>query len=93
MNLAKRRIYFRDWVHKNKDKYYSYMKKYRSVEKNKVKRRARRKVEYEIFMGRIKRKSCKKCGKKAHAHHEDYLKPLEIIWLCPKHHKEVHKLK
>jgi hypothetical protein len=32
------------------------------------------------------------CGsKKVHGHHEDYNKPLEVHWLCPKHHKARHK--
>ncbi len=33
---------------------------------------------------------CVYCGKKAHAHHEDYSKPLDVIWLCPAHHKKRH---
>lgn len=24
-------------------------------------------------------------------HHEDYYKPKEIIWLCPLHHKQLHR--
>ena len=24
------------------------------------------------------------------AHHEDYSKPLEVVWLCRKHHRHVH---
>lgn len=38
--------------------------------------------------GTLKRKKCF-CGKiKVEAHHEDYSKPLEVIWLCKKHHAE-----
>lgn len=42
--------------------------------------------------GRIKPQPCAACGvnKKLHAHHEDYTKPLEITWLCPKHHVHLH---
>ena len=34
---------------------------------------------------------CIHCGAKAHGHHENYDKPLEVIWLCPQHHKDRHK--
>lgn len=34
---------------------------------------------------------CVKCGAKAHGHHENYDKPLDVIWLCPQHHKDRHK--
>lgn len=34
---------------------------------------------------------CERCGAKAHAHHEDYDKPLEVVWLCPIHHKQRHR--
>ena len=43
--------------------------------------------------GKLKRQNCCKCGKKAHAHHEDYSRPLDVIWLCPLHHAEVHREK
>jgi hypothetical protein len=44
-----------------------------------------------IRYGKIKSKPCVVCGKKAHAHHENYDKPLKVIWLCPQHHKDIHK--
>lgn len=36
---------------------------------------------------------CSKCNVdcKPEGHHEDYSKPLDIIWLCTKCHKELHK--
>jgi hypothetical protein len=30
---------------------------------------------------------CQEIGER---HHDDYDKPLEIRWLCPTHHKELH---
>jgi len=45
-----------------------------------------------IKKGTLKRLPCEKCGnEKTHAHHSDYSKPLDVIWLCPKHHRELHK--
>lgn len=39
-----------------------------------------------------KKQPCQVCGttKWIHGHHPDYSKPLEVIWLCAKHHKEEH---
>lgn len=35
---------------------------------------------------------CSKCGsnKNIEAHHPDYSKPYEVVWLCASHHKELH---
>jgi len=41
--------------------------------------------------GRLIKKPCEVCGEiKVEAHHEDYYKPLEVNWLCTKHHVEYH---
>lgn len=45
-----------------------------------------------IKRGKIKALPCFVCGAKAHAHHPDYDQPLDVVWLCPKHHKETHEL-
>lgn len=31
-----------------------------------------------------------KCGEAGQRHHPDYSKPLEIIWLCKRHHTDLH---
>jgi hypothetical protein len=40
--------------------------------------------------GKIRRETCEVCGKKAHAHHDDYAKPLDVRWLCALHHSQHH---
>jgi len=50
---------------------------------------ARAKTARAIKSGLITRKPCH-CGAVAQAHHEDYSKPLDVVWLCPKHHAERH---
>ena len=54
--------------------------------------RAQWKLQAEVKLGRIKRGNCEQCGQpNAHAHHDDYSKPLEVRWLCNKHHRELHR--
>lgn len=46
-----------------------------------------------VKSGKIKRpECCSLCGKVCtpQAHHVDYLKPLEVMWLCPSCHKKQH---
>lgn len=57
--------------------------------RNPEKDRAHRIVEQAIKTGKLVRQPCyvKKCPNKAHAHHHDYKKPLEIDkWACAVHH-------
>lgn len=62
-------------------------------EKYPEKFKARAKLNYAIKMGRITRLPCSICGnEKSEAHHEDYSKPLDVVWLCRKHHYEHHSL-
>jgi hypothetical protein len=36
---------------------------------------------------------CLECGEaKTEAHHADYDRPLDVVWLCEPHHKETHRL-
>lgn len=44
-----------------------------------------------VKSGKIKREPCAVCGKeKAQAHHEDYSKHLDVVWLCTRHHADRH---
>ena len=49
-------------------------------------------VAQAIRKGTLVRQPCSRCGAiKTHAHHEDYSKPLEVIWLCSRCHTQRHK--
>lgn len=49
-------------------------------------------VAVAIRSGDLVRHPCSRCGeKKSVAHHEDYDKPLEVMWLCQPCHKQRHK--
>jgi len=57
-----------------------------------VKRSAQNIMALAIQRGKLNRKSCEVCGDaNTDGHHRDYLKPLEVVWLCRKHHKAEHK--
>ena len=54
--------------------------------------RAHNAVSRAIVKGILERKPCCRCGsEKTVAHHEDYDKPLEVMWLCQPCHKQRHK--
>lgn len=59
-------------------------------EKNPEKYKAQNAVNNAIRDGKLKRQPCRRCGRKAHAHHHDYSKPLEVDWLCARHHAMEH---
>ena len=53
--------------------------------------KAYNKTRYAIRVGRLIKEGCEICGdNKSQAHHKDYRKPLDVMWLCRKHHLEQH---
>lgn len=49
-------------------------------------------VSRAIKAGQLTRGQCEVCNaENAHAHHDDYTKPLDVKWLCHKHHVEYHQ--
>ena len=53
--------------------------------------KAHRAVHNALRNGTLHKKPCEVCGASfVHAHHPDYSKPLDVIWLCPAHHRMIH---
>lgn len=60
-------------------------------ERNAEKHLAHKMVLKAVKNGELKKEPCEECGSKnSQAHHDDYSKPLDVRWLCPKHHTEHH---
>ena len=57
-------------------------------------RRANARSYAHVYLkrGKLVRQPCQVCGSQDSVmHHEDYDKPLEVTWLCLKHHLERHE--
>ncbi len=54
------------------------------------KHRAHQIVRRAIRSGKLVKKPCSCGSKEVMAHHEDYSKPLEVIWMCRKCHTDLH---
>ena len=54
---------------------------------------ARAAVSHAKANGTLQPQPCEACGstREIHAHHEDYSKPLDVVWLCGKHHRARHR--
>lgn len=55
-------------------------------------RNAQGKLRRAVLAGKIQPLPCFVCGEKAEAHHPDYDRPLDVMWLCSSHHKQTHAL-
>lgn len=59
----------------------------------KLKKYARGRVETALRWGKMKKGHCevgKNCLGRIESHHDDYSKPLDVRWLCKKHHEDEH---
>lgn len=81
----------RKWDLENPERKAEVTKKYR--ENNPKKYKAHSMVGSAIKSGKLTPQPCSVCSaEKAHGHHPDYDKPLDVIWLCAEHHSEWHLL-
>ena len=78
------------YYQKNKDKIVARTKEYREQYPNKYK--AHTAVNNAIQHGKLFSEGCECCGAddNTHAHHDDYLKPLDVRWLCSSCHRKWH---
>jgi len=82
----------RKWREKNPEKCAARVARWQKA--NHEKRRVHAFVCRQVRLGRIIRpKTCSQCGLggRIEGHHEDYSKPLEIIWLCQKCHSALRR--
>lgn len=58
---------------------------------NRQKLAAHAAVRKALQHGALRRGTCAVCGSfRVEAHHPDYSKPLDVIWLCRSHHVQLH---
>jgi hypothetical protein len=77
-NREKLRLLENDWRERNMEFV---------LERQKIKDR----VRYAVKTGKIVKFPCWVCGSlEVEGHHADYDRPLDVVWLCPEHHRQVH---
>lgn len=68
---------------------------HKSYEKNHAKHIARATLRINVVRGKVSKPDlCEandyRCEGQLEGHHPDYSKPLEVIWLCIRHHTDLH---
>lgn len=110
INRHKLRKYYKNYYAENRDARLSQSSQYQKTEAGKTslsqsrkrrkplrqeKLKAKELVYSAIRNNTLVRRPCEVCGDpKSEGHHKDYSKPLDVEWLCRKHHLIAHgKLK
>ena len=78
---------------RNRERTRAYMKRRRREDPQFVKKEAARTMaNLALRHGWLTRGPCRDCGttEKIQAHHPDYDRPLDVVWLCPTHHLAEH---
>ena len=79
------------WQQDNSRRAKQYERVQQWKEKNPEKYSAHIAVSNAVRSGKLVKIPCEVCGAEyVHAHHENYSEPLNVIWLCPSHHRRRH---
>ena len=93
---AKQRKWRRAWWERNKDnpdlkkRQAAHMRRYRKDPRLRERNMARWILNHRIRAGAVIPQPCVVCGDKAEGHHDDYGRPLDVVWVCREHHTELH---
>ena len=106
MNKEKKKQYQKEYNHMNREKIKEYQKEHYQLNKEKInqcqkqyqkrspeKQKARGILNSAVQRGKVhKPLYCSSCEGDKHleAHHTDYSKPLEVLWLCRSCHVDLH---
>lgn len=86
-NVEYRRAYQRKYSKEHRETVLAKERRHAILHPEKV--QARSAARHSARNKKIERQPCVICGAtNVEAHHEDYSKPLNVIWLCKKHHFE-----
>lgn len=86
---AKNHAASKSWRQNNMDRAVELNRRWRK--NNPEKYAAHRAVSNALRDGKLQKQPCAICGDKlSQAHHNDYTKPLDVVWLCQQHHAQVH---
>ena len=90
-NTLKLREVRASWIKRNPE--YKALADKRRAARSPEKLQARRAIATAVRRGELQKDICKFCGAgKAQAHHNDYNKPLDVLWLCVDHHRAWHRI-
>jgi len=94
------RNYMKLWQERNREYRTEYHRNYRKTKNGKL-ATYRARDKYELLhperrrawreAAKIENKPCEVCGVfPSHRHHPDVSQPLNIVFLCPLHHRQIH---
>lgn len=93
--VEKRALGINDYKRRDKEKLRVWNRKAETErrKKNPVVVKARDAVRNRVRYGTLNKGPCIYCGSlEVDAHHTDYSRPLDVEWLCKKHHRAWHRV-